>query len=797
MNNAKVVLVGLLVGALVLGCSGPEEKKARFMAKGQALYEQGEYVSAALELKNALQIDPKFAEAHYRLGLVEVAQTNFRSAIGHLLKAIELDPTLATAHVELGKVYLGARLPEKALEEVETVLAADPANSEALLLKAAVWVAQEKFEQVRSYLEQLLADGLTAADGYLLLGAVYLQQGSVAQAEATIKRGLEANPGQLDLQIKLADLYQQEKRFAEAAGLLQEVQRQHPEKTELALRLALLHRQAGQTEQVEAVLEQFLAEHGSEADAWVKVAKFHLSGRQLDRALQVMQQGMARQPQLIELRLALAELILNSTRDNDKAMAILQEGLKGIRDQESPAAIQLKTALARLHYQRGDLKALQRQLQEVLQVSPKNDDALYLQGSLDLLQGKGDAAVAAFRAVVDDRPEFVDARIQLAEAHIMNREYNLAADTLRQGLGSFPGSRPLQRAYARLQARQGHYAEARAVLQGWLKVHPDDLQVLADTGAYHVAKGQLQEAKNIYGQLVAKAPKLPQGYLRLAGCLQREGRLAEALAEIERGVQVLPENNLLAEALVQLCLQQGQAGKAARFIEERLARHGDNAFDSNLQGEMLLASGQVLKARKAFEQAIARQPDWPAPYKNLAESYLRKGELKQAEQVFQRAIDSTERNVGAYQALSYLKQRQGERAAAIALLKQAIEIKPDFWPAANDIAFLLADSAADREDLDQALSLARRARNLASDDPSVLDTLGWVEYCRGNLGEAEQWLRQALAAGAVGAEVDYHMGMISFGLGRKEQAREYLEKALAGGQEFLGRDQARQTLEEI
>mgnify|MGYP003835723115 FL=1 len=797
MNKARLLLMGLLFCALVLGCSGPEEKKARFLAKGQALYEKGEYVSAALELKNALQIDPKFAEARYQLGLVEAAQKNYRNALGHLLKAVELDPAHAAARIEVGKIYLGARLPEKALEEVETVLAADPQNAEALLLKAAIWVAQERFDQVRPYLERLLADGLTAADGYLLLGAVYLQQGSVEQAEATFKRGLEANPGQLALQMKLADLYQRDKRYAEAAELLQKVQREYPEKTDLFLLLALLHRQAGQPEKVAAVLDRFLEEHGTEADSWIKVAKFYLSGRQLDKALEVMQDGMALQPQLSELRLALAELILNTTRDNDKALAILQEGLNAIKDQESPEAIELQTGLARLHYQQGDLKGLQKMLAQVLKTSPKNVDALFLQGSLNLLQGQSGEAISAFRTVVDERPEFIDGRIQLAEAHIMNGEFNLAADTLQQGLGAYPGSRPLQLAYARLQARQGRYTEARAVLQGWLKVHPDDLEVLAQVGAYHVAEDQLEEAKKVFSQLLTKAPKLPQGYLRMAGCLQREGRLAQARETIERGVQVLPESNLLAEALVQLCLQQGQQSRAARFIDDRLARHGDNAFDRNLQGEMLLASGRVLEARKAFEKAVAKQPEWPAPYKNLAESYLLKGELPEAEQVLQRSIESTERNVGAYQALSYLKQQQGDRETAVSLLEQSLELKPDFWPAANDLAFLLATAGADSEELERALKLARRARNLAPEEPSVLDTLGWVEYRRGNLTEAEQWLRLALGGGAGGAEVAYHMGMVSFDLGQKEQARQFLQKALDAGVDFAGKEEARQTLDTI
>lgn len=797
MKRVLLFLLFLYLALLVFGCSGPEEKKARFFTRGQALYEQGEYVNAALELKNALQIDPKYTEAYHLLGQVEAAQKNFKVAVGHFLKAVELDPTYNPAHLQLGKIYLGARLPEKALGEVATVLAANPNDQEARLLKAAVWVAQEKYEQAQSCLESLLAEGVTEADGYLLLGAMYLQQGSIVRAQTTIEEGLVANPDHTVLQMKLADLYQRQGQFDRAAQLLQKMVEARPDKTDLILMLAMLHRKAGEKERAEAVLNQFLSDHGTDAGSWVKVAKFHLAGRQLDRAIQVLQQGIEQQPQLGSLRLALAELILNSTRDTEKALGILEEGHEAIKDDESPEAIKLQTALARLHYQRGDLKAVERYLTQVLQASPKNNDALFLRGSLDLLQGNGGQAVSAFRTVVNERPEFIDGRIQLAEAHIMNRELSLAADTLQQGLAAFPGSRPLRLAYARLQARQGRYGEARATLDAWLKAHPQDLQVLAETGEYHVAEGQLSEAKKVYTQLIDRAPKLPQGYLRLAGCFQREGRLSQASSEIEKGVKVLPDDNLLAEALVQLCLQQGQQSKASKFIRQRLDRRGDNAFDRNLHGEMLLAAKRLPEARKSFEQAITQHPEWPAPYKNLAETYLREGDLMQAETVFQKAIEKTPRNVAAYQALGYLKQRKGDSQAAIALLEKALELKPDFWRGANDLAFLLAEATGDNADLDRALNLARQAHNLAPEDPSVLDTLGWVEYRRGNLREAQQWLRQSLAGGAVSPEVDYHMGMVSFDLGQKEQARQFLEKALSGTAEFSGKDKARKVLENI
>jgi Flp pilus assembly protein TadD len=147
--------------------------------------------------------------------------------------------------------------------------------------------------------------------------------------------------------------------------------------------------------------------------------------------------------------------------------------------------------------------------------------------------------------------------------------------------------------------------------------------------------------------------------------------------------------------------------------------------------------------------------------------------------------------------LSYLRHRQGDRREAITLLEKALDLKPDFWRGANDLAYLLAEDKADSAGLDRALQLALQARNFAPEEPSVLDTLGWVQYRRGNLDEARQWVLQALAASPDNAVINYHMGMIALDMGQKEQARQYLEKSLVGAEDFSGREEAEKALKKI
>ena len=70
----------ILCLALILSCGGPQDKKMKFFNKGKNFYNQGNYVKAALEFKNAVQIDPQFYEAFYMLGMVELQKTDLKRA---------------------------------------------------------------------------------------------------------------------------------------------------------------------------------------------------------------------------------------------------------------------------------------------------------------------------------------------------------------------------------------------------------------------------------------------------------------------------------------------------------------------------------------------------------------------------------------------------------------------------------------------------------------------------------------------------------------------------------------------
>ena len=78
-----------------------------------------------------------------------------------------------------------------------------------------------------------------------------------------------------------------------------------------------------------------------------------------------------------------------------------------------------------------------------------------------------------------------------------------------------------------------------------------------------------------------------------------------------------------------------------------------------------------------------------------------------------------------------------------------------------------------------------------------MDTLAWAYFKLGDYSQARDLLEKASASSPGAAIFNYHMGMVLYKTGEKEAARERLEKALSGDEQFRGRDVAARTLKDL
>ena len=786
----------LLALTLILACGDPEEKKMKFFDKGKALYEQGEYVKARLELKNAVQIDPKFARGYYYLGLTAQQQRDFRQAFGNFSKAAELDPNLLDAQLELGKLYLGGRAPDKALERADLVLAAEPDNIPAAVLKASVLLQQKNVAEARKLLQELLAKGATDPDIFLLLALAALQENDPTGALDILQKGVAANPDSARLYTLMARAYAGSKKTDQAVAALEKVMAIEPDNLNHRFTMAALLWETQQRSQADRTLSEIIGKDPQNEENRIQVARFYLTQKQVEDAEKVLREGIEEVPDGFKLRFALSEIYLQQNRPDD-AEKTLKECLELVKDPADVNILQTKTLLARALLAKGEVAEAEALVDEVIQGNPKNADAHFIKGRLHLLRKEGDAAVSEFRTVVTEKPELEAGYLNLAEAHLIDKQTALAVDTLKSAVNAMPGSKNLHRALAKVYASQKDFAAAEAQLEKILEIDPQDVGIYANLGDLLTAAGQTARAEEAYRKIYEQAPQSPLGPILLSRLYQREKKPDEAVAVLAGAYRDNPQSTRLFASLVQAHMANGQVALAVDLCRQRLAQSPEDVFALNLLGAVYSAQKEYAEAEKALNRAIELQPLWPVPYTNLARLYLVQGKTDEAIGRFEAALAANPQNSAAYMTLGTLYEKKKEVKKAIGIYEQALELHPNMWAAANNLAFLLSEASDDPQNLARALSLARKADDMRPGEPVVKDTMAWIYFKQGDLTQARQILSQLLTDAPENPVFNYHMGAVLAESGSSLEARQKLEAALAGGQEFMGREEAEALLAKL
>ncbi len=108
-------------------------------------------------------------------------------------------------------------------------------------------------------------------------------------------------------------------------------------------------------------------------------------------------------------------------------------------------------------------------------------------------------------------------------------------------------------------------------------------------------------------------------------------------------------------------------------------------------------------------------------------------------------------------------------------MQKIIELKPDHAAALNFVGYSWAE---DKVHLDKALGYIQRAIELKPDNGYIRDSLGWVYFRLGRIGEAIKELEAAVRLSPDDPAILEHLGDVYLEAGRERQALETYRKAL-------------------
>jgi len=710
----------------------PAKKEARFLARGRKFLDQKDYARAALEFRSANQANPRDAEPWYQLGIAYLGAKQPDNAYVAFMKATELNPNHAAAQVRASEMMVASRDPE-VLEE-----------------------AVKRLRQV-----------MTSGDDPETLGALAMADLKLKKPEEAIgllEKALNEFPGNIKPAATLAAIQASRHDFNAAEETLRKAAAQAPQSTEAALALANLYFIEDKKAAAEAELQRALRIDPVNASALMALGSLQMAGNRAAEAEETYRK-------LASIKAAKAPYI--------HAAFLLQQGRneEALRElkklAEAPGAdddARLRLAGAYVATGNGD-EAL-RYLGRLLAADPKDADALLLRGRIYLNTRQAAEAQKDMEAVLRLRPNSADAHYGLSRVQALLGSEKERERELGEVLRLNPNLLQARTELASIQVKAVRAQTALETMDAAPKAQQSSIVFLITRNWALLALNRLEEARSEIdrGLHVERAPELvlQDGILKLLKA-DSEGSRADA----QEVLRLRPADEGALNLAMQACLADKQSNLALQILKETAARNRASAAVQLHVGQWLERLGKLGEARAAFSAAKALNPRLIAADLALAMLDMEEGNSDRARTGLTGILVSQPNNETAHLLLANIEYSQKNFSAALVQFTAVVEANPNNVAALNNLAYLNA-----AHDLDGSLRYALRAMELAPNDPTVQDTLGWIYYRKGDYQKAVEFLAPSVSKQPSPVR-QFHLAMAYFKARDRDRGQQLLNRALA------------------
>jgi tetratricopeptide (TPR) repeat protein len=742
----------VLAVSLLIACGGKEERKAKYLERGKAYFEEQNFDKARVEFKNVLQIDPKTAEAYMFIAEIEEREQNWGKAFRNYRKAAELDPDLIAARNKLAQFYLAqagtlranenaegeANAIGLAQEQVAEVLARSASDPDGLTMQARLWALEGDTEKAIAQLQEVLSQQPGLSSAVISLAGLFEEAGQPEEAEQVLRNGLDAAQDPKGLRLQLGQFYIRQKQYGKAEQILYQLIEDNPERLAYRISLASLLAQTEQTDRAEQVLRDAITAAPDEAQRYVLLSEFLASRRDTQTAVQELEKFIQQNPGMNELKFAMVSLLLEAERE-DEAKQVL-EGIIAAQGME-PDALKARVMLAQMLAQQDpEAERVKSLLDEVLAENPRDNDALLMKGKLEARQGNYSEAIANFRSVLKDQPENAEVLHLLGSAHLANGERELARDTLSRAIEASPDNYALRISMARLLAQDDKADEAMEQVDEILK--RDEYHENALLLKYEL----LGRAGDVAGmEAVAKlmqdgAPDKEEGYIREAR-LRMAQRDYDAALEIVDGL--LEKNPQSAAALVtksDVLVAQQKFDQAIEVAGKLIEVQPDSPQGYFRKARLLQEQGDVDGAFGFYEVAIEKAPDSEQILAEFTKLGISSGRGEEIKARLQRLIDADAKHPSAYGFIGLVHANDRDYAAAEQAFQRQLEVAPE----QAESYTRLAQVREAQDNLEGAIAVFNRGLEVLPEDPQLMIGLAGIHERQKNFDLAIDLYEQVL-----------------------------------------------------
>ncbi len=734
-------------------CSTPEEKKQKHYLRALEYIKINDDKAAILELKNAVQMDAKYADARYQLGLLYLKAGNPRAAFGELQRTVSLDPENLDAGVKVAEFYLLSNKKEESRKLINQVLAIDADYVDGLSLLANLELAEGNPDKAEAAIDKALAQAPDKAQYYNTKGRILLAQSRWDEGEKLFRKAIDLDPDNFANYRTLLIFYQQRNDTQAMQKLLDTIMPKFPDNPQLHTMLANYYERQGDLAKAESELQAIVKLEPQSASSRLMLVDFYKKHQQAEKAEEALKSSLADLPEDNKLQVALADLSFDLQKF-DQAQSIIDN---------------------------------------VLQTNPNNGGANLIKARFLIKDGKNTEALQVISPLMNDYPKWAEPFYYAAFTQLQLGQMELAQQSIEQAVQNDASSDRFHALAAQIYLIRQNSIRAQEEAMFALRINS------RNSTALKIYTKALVQGKD-YGKAIEFIEKLNQD--AVAGDVEMLGALglaylgqknkAKAIETFAQLLMLAPDNSEALTYLTALTVNN-DIPAAINAVKAQIDK-SETAGHYLLLADLYTRNKQYEEALQAYKKVEELAPGNPRGYVLSARLLSYQGKIDETIGQFENLLKTNPDSIAGIMGLATAYEAQGKIAEAKEQYSKALSLEPNLAAAANNLAWLLASQEG--SDLGEALRLAMQAKQAYPDQPHIADTLGWVHYQRKSYPLAITQFRLALDKKPDDPIIQYHLALALYGNGEKEEAIALLKKTLAKASEFGNRAEAEILLQQ-
>lgn len=379
-------------------------------------------------------------------------------------------------------------------------------------------------------------------------------------------------------------------------------------------------------------------------------------------------------------------------------------------------------------------------MQSLVALNPRVASAHFAMAHLQVRGGDLDKALVSVDEALKQRPDWEDAALFKARILLSQKEPQKARAFYESFLSDNRGANNVRLNYARFLVDQKEWQKALEEFKRVANNAPDDADTVYAVGLLSLQTNNLEDADKYLKQALKLRPQNDQARLYLGQVAEQRKLYDEAVhwyLEVSDGEYYFEAQARLGVALA----KQGDLARARQHLE------GIKAQNDPQRVQVALAHEQILREAKQFNEALA-------------------------------VLNAAIQTVPGDKDLLYARALVAEKLHMLEIterdLREILKKDPKNVNALNALGYTLTDRTTR---YDEAYELLRQAMELKPDDAFIMDSMGWLQYRRGNSAEAVKYLRRALDI-RNDAEIAAHLGEVLWVMGDRHEAESVWDRAL-------------------